>query len=480
MNAPTFRRPLRGEGRLLLGVGAGLARRWDLEPRTVRIALGVTLLPFGAGLLVYAALALVMPADGASEAEAGWRGEIGQSIAEALLVLAVVLAVGLIGGFAAGLAVFGLASVALLLATAALAGVILVDHTRSWLFGVAALALAVPGAVVELTNVSVARQIGDVRAAITRPQDVQPAGYRVGLGSLLLDLRDFDAEERTATTIRARADVRPIVVALPTDRCFNLEIDYALDRSWLTGAVLDARRQTFREISALGYPQEFRTGSDGRQEPVPTTLIAYGRAIPGTTGRYVRPTANPAAPTLRLQLGTSRSQVVVRDYPLSIDPLKEPRWPVEGAPDLVSIYGQVKAAVRTSPTYGVQPGTRALVRVSGRTAAGAISDAIDLLVTRYRYPILQARKLAGACAAPKEVRAIRSRLHRNLELEARQFKAERGRSDAGSMTLALVREIDASEGRRPIVRDIDADPEPSLFAPDDPLVSSVPGRKAKR
>ncbi|MDO9352916.1 MAG: PspC domain-containing protein [Solirubrobacteraceae bacterium] len=466
----TFRRPRRGEGRALLGVCAGLARRWELEPRTVRLALLVTLIPFGAGLLVYAALALMMPADGASDAEAGWRGEIGRSIVEALLALGALLGLLALAAVATGLAVFGLAAVALLLATAALGGVIAIDHPRSWVFGGLAIVLAAPAAIVELTDVSVARQFGDERIAITRPLDVRPAGYRAGLGSMLIDLRDFDAEERTTTTIRARSDLRGFVVALPTDRCFNLEVDYSLDRSWLLHVASAAQKKTVVVPSALGYDQRFVRPADGRgpARPVAGALVAFGRSYPGDAGRYRRPVRDPGAPTIRLELGSGRSQIHVRDYPLSVDPLGEQEWPqttmpppsldqleeelrpfgafdVSTTPSGTPSRAKPSSTLRSEQTRGrdakgffsrgvqiqIDPKTGQIV-AKGRTAAGAVNQALQALVQREAYPGLQARKLAGACASRAVVSRIRKRLQREQDAETRAFMGKRG-SQVGSL-----------------------------------------------
>ncbi|MDQ8046424.1 MAG: PspC domain-containing protein, partial [Patulibacter sp.] len=205
--AATFRRPERGHGRLVLGVCAGLARRWDLEPRTVRAAFAVTLVPFGAGLLVYGALAAVMPADGASDRSVGRRGELGRSLAQAIVVLLGLFGMALVAAASAGLAVFGLGPIALLLATATLTAVIVLRDGRLWLLGVATLALAVPAAVVELSDTTIARQAGREVVTITTPGDVRAQGYRAGTGPLLLDLRRFDADDATVTTIRARCRV---------------------------------------------------------------------------------------------------------------------------------------------------------------------------------------------------------------------------------------------------------------------------------
>jgi phage shock protein PspC (stress-responsive transcriptional regulator) len=362
---PAFRRPSRDHGRQLLGVCAGLARRWHLDARTVRAAFVVTLVPFGAGLLIYGALAVAMPVDGASDADAGRRGDIGRSFVEALVVLAGVLVVGVLGVVGTTLAVFGLGSLALLVATAALAGVVLIDHPRVWLLGLATLALALPSAIVALSDTRIARQVGTIVEIPGSAADLPAAGFRAGAGSLLLDLRNFTAAPASVTTIRARADLGSMVVALPTDRCFNLVVDYAFHETWVARAIHSDRRKHWIG-SAAGYGDEPVAAHPERGG----ALVAYGRQLPGLHGRYERPVA-ASVPTLHLELTSGSAQMIVRDFPGDVGPLDDPRWPARP-----------------------------------RTRSGSVAH------TRFGSVAARAEHLAGACAAPEEVRRIRVQLRR--------------------------------------------------------------------
>lgn len=51
------------EGRMFLGVCAGLARYFDSDPALLRAIFAVTTLLAGVGIIVYVVLALVMPAE---------------------------------------------------------------------------------------------------------------------------------------------------------------------------------------------------------------------------------------------------------------------------------------------------------------------------------------------------------------------------------------------------------------------------------
>lgn len=324
-NDHALRRPRRGNGRLLFGVGAGLSRRWGLHPALVRVALLLTLLPLGAGVLLYGALILVMPPDGVPEGDANWRAELGRTLVQTLLVLAGVAAAGFVVAFAVGLAVFGLGAVVLLLATAALAALLAVRAIwATRLLGAVAILLALPAAVVRLTDVEVARQFGVRVGEPATPADVDPRGYHAGAGPLLLDLRDFQAPAGTTTTIRGRADLRTLVVALPFGRCIDLIIDHRLDTSWL-GSVLDQRRSaTFVDGTASRSPSA--RSRRAVQNGASYSLLAFGTPVAGPTGRYVRTTGDPSAPKLHLLLASGRSQIIVRDFPGSVVPLAHPLW----------------------------------------------------------------------------------------------------------------------------------------------------------
>jgi phage shock protein C len=60
--ANKLQRPSRGDGRMLAGVCAGIARYFGWSPTTVRLVFVVTGL-FGAGELAYLILWIVMPKD---------------------------------------------------------------------------------------------------------------------------------------------------------------------------------------------------------------------------------------------------------------------------------------------------------------------------------------------------------------------------------------------------------------------------------
>jgi phage shock protein PspC (stress-responsive transcriptional regulator) len=320
-----FARTPRGEGGWAAGVCAGLAERWQLPVAALRGAFVVTTFAFGAGLLLYAALGLTMPARGATTARAQRATEAGRTILLAGRVTGSVLALLGLAAVASGLALFGLGSVALLLASACVLMLLLRPALRPGPLAVAAVALTLPAAAVGLGDVQVARQVGTKTVVLRTPGEVAPEGYRAGAGSLLVDLRRFEAAPGSTTTIRARADLRSLVVALPRGRCFSLVVDQTLDRRW-PARVLDQRNPA---VLHAGAPARMPTDREVQLADAgePPSLVAFGRPVFGSAVRFTRDAIQRQAPVLHLILTTGRSQAVVRDYPQTASPLADPWWP---------------------------------------------------------------------------------------------------------------------------------------------------------
>ncbi|MBO9532498.1 MAG: PspC domain-containing protein [Solirubrobacteraceae bacterium] len=365
-DAPAFARPPRGDGRLLAGVAAGLAARWGLSPVLVRAAFVVATLAYGAGALLYAALALTMPVRGASAQRVARSAELGRTLLVALRVAGAALALLALAGLAAGLALFGLGVVALLLACACVITLVVRPGLRAAPLGAAAVALTLPAAGVALADTEIAPQAGAKTVELRTPSDVDPAGYRAGTGPLLVDLRRFAAPAGSITTVRARADLRSLVVALPRNRCFSLVVDQTLDRRW-PAELLDRRRPAVLHLGAparFPLPQERRLAKAG----APPSLVAYGRPIMGGSVRWRQTAADHDAPVLHLVLTTGRSQAIVRDYPAAAHPLDDPWWP----------WPHVLGA----PRFGIPKGTKAMESVPDDPYVPTILGNIDRLERR--------------------------------------------------------------------------------------------------
>lgn len=307
-------------GRWLGGVCAGIARVRDLPVGGLRIAFGLGALAGGLGVLVYLACWLIIPAEGDESDAAAPRG---------IAVLAQACAAGV-----------GLATLAAVGATAtafgfgwvivALAAAVLVSALASWprvgpgwaLLPIAALAL--PSVAIAAGGVRLEPQNGPVSIAPRTLAEAPREGYRSGLGTMLVDLRHTSIP--ATGRLQIDAGIRRTIVALPHDRCVNVEVDYHVVQFAARVASLVARRgdMPFSEIVTFG---------DG----------SFGRS--GVAGNL---SARGTGPSLRIDFRSEGGSLYVRDYPDDVDPRDAPDWPgypvhPEPRPDTT---GTPKAAAR--------------------------------------------------------------------------------------------------------------------------------------
>jgi phage shock protein PspC (stress-responsive transcriptional regulator) len=216
--------------RMLFGVCGGIAERYGFEPLLVRLAFVATLFIGGAGFLFYLAAAVLVPGASAPDhgAAPGRTGGPAVTAAGGLLRVLVALAVGIAAltalctiaavsfGTTAFLGAWPVAVVLLLL------GGLLAVSSRSrrttGVLLVLALALAMPATAAVLGDVHIDRTAGerDHRpATVARAQE----GYRLGMGQMIVDLRDLPLEDGSRMTVPARVDVGQLGVVLPRTRC---------------------------------------------------------------------------------------------------------------------------------------------------------------------------------------------------------------------------------------------------------------------
>jgi phage shock protein PspC (stress-responsive transcriptional regulator) len=211
------------EGRILTGVSAGLGRYFDLNPNVFRLGLVVLTLVGGAGILVYLAALLVMPAEGADK-----------SIAEQVLADRRDHPWALVGFALAGIAILVLLTHASSWPTLGagwilvlLAGLVILAVARSdratrriaWLFATLAALILVAIIAAAITafawfNVSLSNGTGERNYTPASAADVHST-YKLGVGRLELDL------SRVAFTspqnVQVRLGVGHIHVTVPQD-----------------------------------------------------------------------------------------------------------------------------------------------------------------------------------------------------------------------------------------------------------------------
>ncbi|MEN0014231.1 MAG: hypothetical protein AAGC46_12760, partial [Solirubrobacteraceae bacterium] len=172
--------------------------------------------------------------------------------------------------------------------------------------------------------------------------------------------------------------------------------------------------------------------------PVPA-LVAYGKAIPGSAGRYLRPVADASAPTIHLELTSGRMQAVVRDFPAGLDPLDTLRtW--NAATQQPSSLTDIARQVRPYEPAGAAPRLATLTNRQLR----AVRDTAAVLDHRSAWPKIESRVVAGACASPVETRRIQQRLAAAIRRES----ASDRKALAGSAILRFATEIRRDQQRR--------------------------------
>ncbi|MDQ8043595.1 MAG: hypothetical protein AAGC46_02550 [Solirubrobacteraceae bacterium] len=333
------------------------------------------------------------------------RGSV-RALAVWLLALFITVALAVVAAWAGALlAVFGLSAVSL--AVAVLAAVVAATVWRRAALPIAVVvcALTLTTASQALSTTRYARQIGSFVAAPKTPSDV-PQLYRHGVGPMLIDLRHFKAADGSSTAIAATNDDGLLVVALPRDRCFDLEVEAnativsqggLADQALRLAGVSSA--DTGLSFSDVGLTQAATRRSetvavDGSHDAAPwQPLLAYGRQQSTITRPWTRASGRPDAPTLKLNLQGSQ-QIVIRDYPDWVGPL-----------DADASYDQQTgmlwpAGVTPPPSPGqLRWADGAWVRTAANRARWVAWERRMVI-----WAAAQARRYAGACASRAELR----------------------------------------------------------------------------
>jgi phage shock protein PspC (stress-responsive transcriptional regulator) len=287
------------EGRWVAGVCRGLASRWDLNVVQVRALFVLATALAGIGVLAYVACWLVLPLDG----DDGESPSLVRGMASLALLAAAGAGLATIAVAAAATTVFGFGW-----AVGVAAAVFLVAALVAWpvvrpAWALAALAAAlVPAVAVAASGVRIAPQSGLETHVPSTVADIPRDGYRMGLGDLLVDLRRLEAPAGSVVALRLDTGTGATVVALPRDRCLNLDVRYRTSEAWpLT-----------RRLSRRSYGKR--------------AARFYGQDYP-TAGHWLRTSSDPHAPTLKIDYTAVVGTLTVRDYPPATGPLHQPSWP---------------------------------------------------------------------------------------------------------------------------------------------------------
>jgi phage shock protein PspC (stress-responsive transcriptional regulator) len=284
------------DGRVLGGVCAGLARRYDLHPGWLRLAFVLGALAGGAGVLVYLAGWLIVPGEG--ESGAGGRAIVALAQASAAAIgLVTLAAVGAAG------TLFGFGWVILAVAAVILAGVLMAWGRVGPAWALLPLgALLIPSVALAATGLRVHPMTGAQSFEPRAVGQVDGAEYVSGLGPLFVDLRRTAFPAAGTVSVHVDAGLRRTIVALPHDRCVHVQVAYDVPPVAAQLADVLAGRSGEPAVTAFGAA----SGS--------------GSGRLGSTGRR-------RGPTLRIAFRSAGGSLYVRDYPDAVDPQSAVDWP---------------------------------------------------------------------------------------------------------------------------------------------------------
>jgi phage shock protein PspC (stress-responsive transcriptional regulator) len=286
------------QGRWVAGVCRGLALRWDLNVVQVRALFVLSSVLAGLGVLAYVACWLVLPLD----SDDGDSPSLVRGMATLALLAAAAAGLLTVAVAAAGTTLFGFGWAVAIAGAVFLAAALVASSVvrPAWAL-VTLVAAIVPAVAVAASGVRISPQAGLVTREPATVGDIPAAGYHAGLGDLLVDLRRFKAPAGAVVPLRIDTGTGATVVALPRDRCFNLDIRYETSEGWPATRPLSHRTQ---KRAAIFY---------GVDQPL--------------DGHWMRTSSDPRAATLEIDYTAVVGSLTVRDYPASVGPLYDPRWP---------------------------------------------------------------------------------------------------------------------------------------------------------
>jgi phage shock protein PspC (stress-responsive transcriptional regulator) len=256
--------------RMVAGVCGGLARYFDIHPAFYRVGFVVLTLLGGAGIIIYAAAALVMPDEGKEDSVATAALRDRRDRPWPLIGLGLVAVAGAILLSRATLWPHGDAWFLLLLAgavilwvtrhgaageTGAAEGTSVDSAARAaedsrrvrhvfrnlliafgTLFALLLVAAAIFAAVV---HVHLGHGVGGRSYFVTSPSELRQK-YELGIGDLTLDMRDLSLPAGE-THVKARVDVGDLDVIVPPDAAVQVHGDAEIGRVEVLGRIGDGR-----------------------------------------------------------------------------------------------------------------------------------------------------------------------------------------------------------------------------------------------
>ncbi len=294
-------------GRILGGVCAGLRNVRGFGTNGLRATFVLLALCGGIGIVAYLACWLVIPAADEDPDSDTVRGVVLVAWAAgglvAVVLIAAMSAAATVFGF--GWIVVGIGGVALLAGLSPAARRVPAAVT---LLGLSA--LTIPAMAVALSPVRISLQDG---ATVKRPATlatVSDTVFHSGFGTQLIDLRHTRLPRSGAgsVTMRIDAGLRRTIVALPSDACVRVRVNYAIHP----------------------FAGQLATLVSGHQQPPFHGVVLFGHVY-GAAGTAQRGTASSGGtlngPTLDIDFSSQGGSLYVRDYPDDVSASAQPDWP---------------------------------------------------------------------------------------------------------------------------------------------------------
>jgi len=229
--------------RVIAGVAGGLGDYFGVDPVIFRIGFALSILFGGLGLLAYLLLAVFVPTDGDPDAVQRVGGRLqGTGFWRAVgLVIIAILGIGVLFALAGGAAFavalgWGVPTAILIIVIGALLALAAFRGGARWLIP-PAVALAIGGGVAAAANLDFRGGIGERTYNPTSVASIPADGYRLGVGRLVVDLRDLNWQKHRVVNLKTSIGAGQSNVFVPKRVCVVATTHVGAGESEVTGDV---------------------------------------------------------------------------------------------------------------------------------------------------------------------------------------------------------------------------------------------------
>jgi phage shock protein PspC (stress-responsive transcriptional regulator) len=227
--------------RVLAGVAGGLGAYFGVDPLLFRVGLALSVFFGGFGLFAYLLLAVFVPTDGSPDSaqklgrrlrSLGFWRALGL-VAAALVIAAALL--GLAGGAAFAVALgWGIPVAVVIIAAAALLVFASFRGATRWLIA-PVLALAIGASAAAASNLDFRGGIGERTYQPLSTRAIPANGYQLGLGRLVVDLRQLDWARERVVHVNVRLGMGQAEILVPANVCVTTTSHTGIGESEVTG-----------------------------------------------------------------------------------------------------------------------------------------------------------------------------------------------------------------------------------------------------